>query len=67
MTKIQENKHTQQFESEDVQQILTLAMRQTDLSSRAQIEEIAKELSIETDAIERAIETWRSQKLKAKK
>ena len=55
------------FSAEDVQQIIALATRQTEFSSRAQIEEIAQELSIDSAAIANAIEIWQSQKLKAQK
>ena len=55
------------FSEEDVRQILALAMQQTEFSNREQIEDIAQELSIEKGEIAYAIETWQSQKLKAKK
>lgn len=55
------------FSEEDVRQILALAMRQTEFSTRQQIEDIAQELSIENGAIADAIETWQSQQLKLKK
>ncbi|EDX84457.1 hypothetical protein S7335_2154 [Synechococcus sp. PCC 7335] len=54
------------FSSEDVQQILTIAMRR-DMSSEAQLNEMAKELSIDEATLNYAVESWTVQKAQQQK
>lgn len=54
------------FSSEDVQQILTIAMGQ-EVSSQARLREMAQELSIDGDALDYAVESWATQKARQQK
>ena len=49
------------YTAADVQQILALAMGPADVSSEAQLQEMAAELSIDDVALQHAIKTWRVQ------
>ena len=56
----QEN--SRQYSSEDVQQIVAIATRGQEHFSPAYLQEMAQELAIDSEVMDRAIETWESQK-----
>jgi len=51
----------QDFSAEDVQQILTMAMTRN-TSSRAQLDEMASELSIDSSTLAYAVDAWHQKK-----
>ena len=63
-TQTQKTQENQRFSSEDVQQILTIALTK-DVSSAAQLGEMAEELTIDEATLRYAIDIWQGQKAKA--
>ena len=55
---------TQQYSSEDIKQILTIAMGR-ESSSPVQLQEMAAELSIDKVTLDYAVDVWQGQKAKA--
>lgn len=52
---------TQEYSSEDVQQILAIAQNK-DTFTKTQLQEMAQELVIDDSALEQAIATWQTEK-----